>query len=234
MKKVFVVILTFVFIFSVTFLFDKHDFVGVSAQNEAIPKIIIDAGHGGFDGGASAQDGTLEKDINLKIALKLASFLRQSGFEVILTRNTDDSTEKVTEQTIASRKKDDLMQRLELMKNNPDAVFISIHLNKFTTSAAIGSQVFYSGNNKNSKKLADDIQKTIVSLLQPENTRVNKQANSSTYILHNATVPAVLVECGFLSNSTELKLLKDENYQNKLAFSIFCGVTEYFKNIKEI
>ncbi len=196
--------------------------------------VLVNSAHGGFDGGASATDGTLEKDINLKIALKLAFFLRQSGVEVIMTRDSDVSTEKIAEATIASRKKDDLNQRLQLMKNNPDALFISIHLNKFTTSAAIGSQVFYSGNNENSKKIADDIQKSIVKLLQPDNKRVNKQANSSTYILHNATIPAVLVECGFLSNSTELKLLKDENYQNKMAFSIYCGITEYFKNIKEI
>ncbi len=234
MKKAFVVILTFVFIVSVNLIFDSEEATSVSSQNTVTPKVIIDAGHGGFDGGATAIDGTLEKDINLKIALKLAFFLEQSGVEVILTRNSDASTEKETAKPIASRKKDDLNQRLQLMKNNPDALFVSIHLNKFTTSAAIGSQVFYSANNENSKKLADDIQKLIVKLLQPDNKRVNKKANSSTYILHNATVPAVLVECGFLSNSTELKLLKDENYQNKMAFSIYCGIMEYFKNIKEI
>ena len=114
------------------------------------------------------------------------------------------------------------------MKDNPQAVFVSIHLNKFTTSAANGSQVFYGAERKESKVLGDCIQKSIVRLLQPENTRVNKQATSSTYLLYNATVPAVLVECGFLSNSAELKRLKDEEYQKKMAFSIFCGITSFY------
>ena len=119
------------------------------------------------------------------------------------------------------------------MKDYPDAVFVSIHLNKFTTSAAAGSQVFYGAGREESKKLGEDIQKAIVRLLQPENTRVNKQATSSTYILYNATLPAVLVECGFLSNTAELKRLKTEEYQNKMAFGIFCGIMDYYKIAEE-
>lgn len=190
--------------------------------------IILDAGHGGFDGGAVASDGTVEKDINLKIALTLKDFLKQGGFEVIMTRESDVSTDDVETDKIATRKKSDLKNRLGLMKDNPNAVFVSIHLNKFTTSAANGSQVFYSAEREESKVLGDCIQKSIVQLLQPENTRVNKQATSSTYLLYNATVPAVLVECGFLSNSAELKRLKDEEYQKKMAFSIFCGIVSFF------
>ena len=190
--------------------------------------IILDAGHGGFDGGAVAPDGTVEKDINLKIALTLKDFLKQGGFEVIMTRESDVSTDDVETNKIATRKKSDLKNRLGLMKDNPNAVFVSIHLNKFTTSAANGSQVFYSAERGESKVLGDCIQKSIVQLLQPENTRVNKQATSSTYLLYNATVPAVLVECGFLSNSAELKRLKDDEYQKKMAFSIFCGIVSFF------
>ena len=117
------------------------------------------------------------------------------------------------------------------MKDYKDAVFVSIHLNKFTTSAANGSQVFYS-RSEESKRLGDCIQKSIVAKLQPENTRVNKLATSSTYLLYNATVPSVLVECGFLSNKAELEKLKDKDYQNKMAFSIYCGILEYFKGEK--
>ena len=190
--------------------------------------IILDAGHGGFDGGAVAPDGTVEKDINLKIALTLKDFLKQGGFEVIMTRESDVSTDDVETDKIATRKKSDLKNRLGLMKDNPNAVFVSIHLNKVTASAANGSQVFYSAEREESKILGDCIQKSIVQLLQPENTRVNKQATSSTYLLYNATVPAVLVECGFLSNSAELKRLKDEEYQKKMAFSIFCGIVSFF------
>jgi len=114
------------------------------------------------------------------------------------------------------------------MKSNPDAVFVSVHLNKFTTSTASGSQVFYSGVCKESEELGEKIQSAIVAMLQPGNTRVNKKATTSTYLLYNATIPAVLVECGFLSNTNDLQKLKDEEYQRKMAFSIFCGITQYF------
>ena len=197
------------------------------------PKIILDAGHGGFDGGAVAGDGTVEKDINLEICLSLQNMLKQNGFEVIMTRSADISTDSTDSDKISSRKKSDLKNRLELMNTNPDAVFVSIHLNKFTTSAANGSQVFYSGRDEKSKQLGDKIQSSIIRLLQPENTRVNKKATSSTYLLYNATVPAVLVECGFLSNSAELAKLKSPQYQKEMAFSIFCGITDFFNN-KEI
>lgn len=198
------------------------------------PQIILDAGHGGFDGGAVANDGTVEKDINLKICITLSQMLESSGYEVILTRSADVSTDSVETDKIAARKKSDLKNRLKLMKDYPQAVFVSIHLNKFTTSAARGSQVFYNGKISESKKLGDYIQSSIVKLLQPENTRVNKQATSGTYLLYNATIPAVLVECGFLSNKAELEKLKDTDYQNKMAFSIFCGINEFFSNNKEI
>ena len=194
------------------------------------PTVILDAGHGGFDGGAVASDGTVEKEINLKIALKLKEFLRLGGYEVVMTRDSDVSTDDVETDKIAARKKSDLKNRL---KDYPDAVFVSIHLNKFTTSAAAGSQVFYGAGREESKKLGEDIQKAIVRLLQPENTRVNKKATSSTYILYNATLPAVLVECGFLSNTAELKRLKTEEYQNKMAFGIFCGIMNYYKIAEE-
>lgn len=205
---------------------------GASALPDKRYTVILDAGHGGFDGGAVAPDGTVEKDINLKIALTLSEFLKQSGFNVVMTRETDISTDDVESDKIAVRKKSDLKNRLELMKDFPDSVFVSIHLNKFTTSAANGSQVFYSAGSEASKPLGEEIQKSIVRLLQPENTRVNKQATSSTYILYNATVPAVLVECGFLSNTAELSRLKDEEYQRKMAFCIFCGITDFFKDRK--
>lgn len=209
----------------------KKQYAWASASAVVKPQIILDAGHGGFDGGAVASDGTVEKDINLKITLSVADFLRQSGFEVILTRTNDVSTDDVETDKIATRKKSDLKNRLNLMKDYKDAVFVSVHLNKFTTSAASGSQVFYS-KNKQSQKLGDCIQKSIVTYLQPENVRVNKQATSSMYLLYHATVPSVLVECGFLSNKVELEKLKTNDYQNKMAFCIYCGILEYFKGEK--
>lgn len=201
----------------------------VSATTAAtdIKTVILDAGHGGFDGGAEAADGTVEKDINLKITLILADILRQDGYRVILTREADVSTDDVETEQIATRKKSDLKNRLELMRDYPNGIFVSIHLNKFTTTAARGSQVFYSPKTEGSKELSESIQQTIIALLQPENTRVCKKATSSTYILYNATVPAVLVECGFLSNRAELEKLKQPDYQAQMAFCIAKGISQF-------
>lgn len=210
------------------------EFIPASVKPTNRQVILIDAGHGGFDGGAVAPDGTVEKDINLKISLNLAHMLKSAGFRVILTREADVSTDDVEISTIPIRKKSDLKNRLKLMNDYPDAVFVSIHLNKFTTSSAKGSQVFYNGKIAESKVLGEAIQNSIVKLLQPENTRVNKQATKSTYLLYNATIPAVLVECGFLSNKTELQLLKDTEYQKKIAFCCFSGIMDYFANKGEI
>lgn len=233
-KKLTVIILISCICVLCFFTADNKQAVNVSAIPDNRPQIILDAGHGGFDGGAVASDGTVEKDINLQICLTLENMLSQNGYKVIMTRKTDVSTDDVESDKIAARKKSDLKNRLELMEDYPEAVFVSVHLNKFTTSAANGSQVFYSGSNDESKKLGDLIQSSIIHFLQPANTRVNKKATSSTYILYNATIPAVLVECGFLSNSRELAKLKDEIYQKEMAFSIFCGITEYFSKFKEI
>ncbi len=194
--------------------------------------VFSNASHGGFDGGAVAFDGTVEKEINLNISLTISKLLKQNGFRVIMTREADVSTEDTESSAISSKKKSDLRNRLGLMDDYKDAVFVSIHLNKFTTSSASGSQVFYSRDER-ARILGEKIQNSIVSLIQPENTRVNKQATSNTYLLHNATIPAVLVECGFLSNAAELEKLKTKDYQNKLSFSIYCGVLEYFKECQD-
>ena len=196
-----------------------------SVQNK---KIIIDAGHGGFDGGAEALDGTLEKDINLKIALKLKEFCKLHGFEVIMPRETDSGTEKDDTASIASRKKSDMYRRLNVITENPDAIFVSIHLNKFTSSGPYGAQVFYSGNNTNSQLLAEHIQLSVKNNLQKDNNRVIKKADSSIFLLKKSHIPSIIVECGFLSNQNDLKLLKLEEYQAKMAYSIFCGILDYY------
>ena len=213
---------------SVFFYAEERAVAVSSTKGKSQRVVIIDAGHGGFDGGAVASDGTVEKDINLNIALTLQTLLKQNGFCVIMTRQTDVSTEDTESTEISFKKRSDLKNRLQLMKDYPDAIFVSIHLNKFTTSSAFGSQVFYSDSHE-AEVLGDCIQRSIVALLQPENMRVNKKTTSGTYLLYNATVPAVLVECGFLSNKDDLEKLKQTDYQNKLAFSIYCGILEYYK-----
>ncbi len=150
-----------------------------------------------------------------------------NGYDVIMTRTEDIGTEDDSAAPIRYRKVSDLKNRLNLMNSYDDAIFVSIHLNKFTASNVHGAQVFYSKNNEQSKKLGLCIQNSVKSLLQNNNDRAIKEGNKSTYLLYNAKIPAVIVECGFLSNKSELALLKNEEYQQKMAFSIFCGVAEY-------
>ena len=199
-----------------------------SADPQNGKTVIIDPGHGGFDGGAGAEDGTLEKEINLEISLKLRDFLRLYGYNVIMTRTTDTGTEDNSALNISSRKKSDLRNRLRLMSGDADTVYVSIHLNKFTTSAARGAQVFYTPNFEKARILGECIQSSTVSLLQPDNHRVAKRGTDSTYLLKNATVPAVIVECGFLSNPDDLSMLKDDSYQKSMAFCIADGIAEYY------
>ena len=208
----------------------KNDgFVGANSEYLSEQVIIIDAGHGGFDGGAVAPDGTVEKNINLEIASSLSELLALNGYNVIMTRTTDTGTEDDYTKPIQVRKVSDLKNRLALMNKYPNAIFVSIHLNKFTASSAKGSQVFYSKNSPDSFTLGDAIQGNIRELLQPDNTRVIKQGTKSTYLLYNAQIPAVIVECGFLSNAEDLKKLKDEQYKNQIAFAVYCGINDYFE-----
>ena len=228
-KKVFAATLSLLFI-AASFIISSKGYemrlANANALNNRV--IIIDAGHGGFDGGAQAADGTVEKDINLQIATQLIEILVFCGFVVVMTRTDDSGTEDDATDSIKRRKVSDMQNRLELTERHPDATFISIHLNKFTTSSANGAQVFYSKNNPDGMLLANAIQNSIAGKLQPDNDRVVKQGTSSTYLLHRTKIPAVIVECGFLSNAYELKLLKSEEYQRQMAFAIFCGICDYY------
>lgn len=196
-----------------------------------LPIIIIDAGHGGEDGGAVANDGTVEKDLNLKIALKLNDILSVMGYKTHLIRTTDTAIHTSGE-TIRQRKISDIKNRFAIMNKYDDCLYISIHQNKFNDTSVHGAQTFYSPNNSESKFLADYIQKSISSHLQKENRRVIKKSGTDIYLLYNATKPTVMVECGFVSNDNELKKLKDNNYQNKMAISIALGIINY--NVSEV
>lgn len=149
-----------------------------------------------------------------------------------MTRTTDTGTEDNSNSSIVARKKSDLKNRLALMQKYSDSIYVSIHLNKFTTTSACGAQMFYSPKHEDAKLLAQHIQESIVELLQPENTRVIKRGTDSTYLLKYASVPAVIVECGFLSNSNELKRLKSQEYQQQLSFAVASGIMN-FKSSKE-
>lgn len=203
--------------------------ISANTKSTASKTVIIDAGHGGFDGGAVVGD-VMEKEINLKIAKRLSLMLKSAGFNVICTRTDDSSTESDPTATISARKKSDLKNRLELAKQNPDAIFVSIHLNKFSSASAKGAQMFCSPNGENAAKLAECIKKQVVELLQKDNHRTVKQGTKDTYLLYYSPIPTVIAECGFMSNPTELALLCNEEYQGKMAFAIFSGILSYYNN----
>ena len=192
------------------------------APSARVPVVVIDAGHGGQDGGAVGADGTAEKDLNLDIARRLSEFFEVSGYEVVMTR-----TEDVSLGAEGFDKVKDMKARLQLVRDNPDCLFISIHLNKFTQSRYWGAQVFYSSNNPESQLLAESIQRSIQTRLQPDNSRAVKVGDSNSYLLKNAEPPAVIVECGFLSNAEELALLKTEEYRAKVAYCLYLGAMEF-------
>jgi N-acetylmuramoyl-L-alanine amidase len=194
------------------------------ANAEGKITVIIDAGHGGRDGGASTEDGVLEKDLNLAVALKLRDLMRELDVDVIMTRETDIM---LAGESSAHKKRDDLNARLNMARERENCIFVSIHMNKFPVEKYSGLQVYYSGNNEESLALAEAIQNKASEFLRKGNARTVKKADSSIYILYHIKVPAVLVECGFLSNPEEAALLCTEEYQNKLAAVIFAAVAEY-------
>lgn len=195
------------------------------------PIIIIDAGHGGEDGGAIADDGTLEKNINLEISLKLSDIMSVFGYKIISIRKTD--TDLHTEgDTIRQRKISDIKHRFDIMNSYDNCLYVSVHQNKFSDSRIHGAQTFYSPNNNESKILADFIQESISSQLQSDNNRVIKKSGTDIFLLYNATKPTVMVECGFISNTDELNNLKNFDYQQQTALSIAFGIINY--NISEV
>ena len=212
--------------------FDDTQAVPASiGSGEDEPVIVIDAGHGGEDSGAVA-NGLLEKDINLSIALKLRDMLRLSGYKVVMTREDDISIYDNTASTTREKKNSDLKNRVSIINGNKNNILVSIHQNKFEQEKYSGTQMFYSANDPQSERLAEEMRRSVTGLLQPENKRELKEAGKNIYILRQAEVPAVIVECGFLSNNDEAALLKTDAYQQKMAFSICCGMINYLKSRK--
>ncbi len=191
------------------------------------PIIIIDAGHGGEDGGASGDNGVLEKDLNLDISFMLSDMLKANGVPVIMTRTEDKLLYDRNADYIGRKKVLDLGARLEISDAHPGAVFVSIHMNAFPQKKYSGLQVYYSTNAENSKLLADIIQDTVKAALQPDNKRKSKAANSNIFLLHENKNTAVLVECGFLSNDAECEKLCDPSYRRQLSLAVFCSIMEF-------
>lgn len=195
---------------------------------KTVPNIIIDCGHGGEDGGAVSSKGLVEKDVNLQIGLALERFMKQGGFNVEMIRTTDTAVYDSSATTLREKKISDIHNRTDIVNKSENNILISIHQNKFEQSQYYGTQVFYSKGSDKSKELAECIRLAVQGLLQNDNERQCKAATKDIYILHNATVPAVLVECGFLSNPQEESKLRTELYRNQMAFCIYSGFLEYY------
>ena len=187
------------------------------------PLVLLDAGHGGEDGGALAPDGTLEKDLNLDIVLTLRDTLTFCGCRVATTRDTDAGLGEGD--SIRARKVSDMKARLALY--DAADVVLSVHQNKFGDTACHGAQFFYSQNAAESKLLAETVRNRFVTLLQPTNTRELKVGGDNVFLLYKTTTPAVLAECGFLSNPDDLATLQDKAHRDQIALVLASGVLNY-------
>jgi N-acetylmuramoyl-L-alanine amidase len=180
--------------------------------------VVVDAGHGGWDPGM-VSGKVDEKDINLKIAQKLQAYLELGGATVIITR-LDDSD-------LGKTKSGDMAVRRLIANTSKADIFVSIHQNAFGSSGVHGAQVFYFNESDNSKKLANSIQHQLKTFTNPGN-RFKARANSNYFVLKQTEMPAVLVECGFLTNPGEKSRLLTEKYQEKIAWGIYMGIVDYF------
>ncbi len=210
---------------------NKKDDTPTSAEpQKKYTTVIIDAGHGGEDGGTQTPSGTLEKDLNLKIAEFLKKDLESMGISVIMTRTEDKLLYDTSVNYKGQKKKLDAAARLKIVEENPNSIFVSIHMNSYVDPQYSGLQVWYSQNNPCSQPLAKTIQERNNSLFQVGNKRQTKPTGDNIYIMSKIQCPAVLIECGFLSNPREAANLCDSGYQIALSKSIAESIAEYIKN----
>lgn len=233
----------FVFLFaviSVMFFHSASDSLIPSISDEVeaeapvqAPDFVIDPGHGGEDGGAEA-GGILEKDLNLSVSFKIADICTIFGYDALLTRDGDrllyDEYGDYTDYT-GKKKTFDLRNRLRKAEESGAGLFIGVHMNKFPEAKYKGLQVYYSPNDEKSKNAAEFIRSYSKKYVDPANERECKKAGKSIYILNRIDMPAVLVECGFISNEEERALLTTPEYQSRLAAAIFASCAE-FVNMK--
>lgn len=214
----------------VVFLISRHAGMMVSGQNVVAgkkkPVVVVDVGHGGNDPGKIGVDGSLEKDINLKIAKQLKTYLEASDVEVVLTREDDRG---LYGENDSNKKMADMRGRCALIEETKPALVVSIHQNSYHEEPISGGQVFYYKTSEKGKKLAELLQKRFDFVLGEKNTRLAKP-NGSYYLLLHVKQPIVIVECGFLSNWKEAAALNTEEYQNRLAWTIHMGIMEYLNS----
>jgi N-acetylmuramoyl-L-alanine amidase len=193
--------------------------------------VVLDAGHGGADGGAVGKDNTLEKDIALEVTKKVRDYLQQAGAIVHLTREEDTDLASEDTKGLSRRKAEDIKKRMDIINSKDADFFLTIHLNAIPSTKWSGAQTFYYPKSDESKHLAKMIQAEITRNL--ENTNRSALAINNLYLLKNAEIPGALVEIGFLSNLEERELLKDQTYQRQMAGSIYEGILRYLTDEPE-
>lgn len=218
-KIIFIILILFV---GITSLY--RTIVEVSASKFNGITIVVDAGHGGRDGGSVGVNGTIEKEINLEYAFALKDKLVDGGFRVEMTRKNDDGLYSITDK---NKKLSDMNERFKIIKRTNPNLIISIHMNSFTSSSAKGAISYYRKGDNASRKCADLIQKSLNVYCDARQTN---GIIGDYYMLNCSYYTAVLIECGFLSNPEEEALLNDSNYKNKIVDAIFKGVLLYFGN----
>lgn len=203
----------------------------VFGANAAAATVVIDAGHGGVDGGAVAKDGTVESGINLAIALRLKELFLFCGIEPTMIRETDVSIHSEDAESIAQKKVSDLRNRVAITNSHLQGFLVSIHQNSLPTAPSVrGAQAFYNPVS-GAAELAHAMQATLNIAINPQRAKTEKQIPPGIFLMEKAQIPAVLVECGFLSNAEETQLLKTEAHQLRLALAILCG---YYADKEEV
>lgn len=221
------VIMVALFVFAIQTNTKNTNVVQTVALPVSNKVIVLDAGHGKPDEGAQSSTGTTEAETNLKIALKVQSLLEQSGATVILTRSDDEAIYDLDSKTLKQKKISDIHNRVKIGNEAQADIFVSIHLNKIPQEQYWGWQCFYKEGNEQSIKLAKSLQENLNESIQKENKRVAMKLEN-VYIMKHVGIPISIVECGFLSNKEEEKLLLEDSYQDKLAWGIYNGIIDYF------
>ncbi len=228
-KKRLLLVLSMVFVSVFVYFFSNNE--SKTIQTVSLPVtnkvVVIDAGHGGEDQGAESENGVTEAQTNLKIALKVQNLLEQAGCTVILTRSDENAIYDVDAKTLRQKKNSDIKNRVKIGNEASADIFVSIHLNKIPQAQYYGWQTFFKQGNEQGQKLATCIQNSLNEAIQRENKRVPLKIDN-IYIIKNVEIPTSIIECGFLSNPEEEKLLLQDDYQNKLAWGIYTGIINYF------
>ena len=191
--------------------------------------LVIDPGHGGFDGGAISDDGSKESDINLAIGLRMCALAEFVGLRTVMTRSDD----RAKTDYVSYSEHEDLVLRTAIANNTPGAILVSVHQNDFPTGQVSGAQVLYAAT-PGSESLGKIMHGNLIRLLDPSNRRVAAPAPKSLYITSHVTCPAVLAECGFMSNNFEVEKLNTDSYRGQLALVMVGSVLQYLSDIQTI